>query len=176
VMPYATATYPPSPTTDMRVRFQVVRFHPSDGATVPHPFDAGPGEVIGEPRTADVPVADGSGKKSHTIDFNSHQIVLDINAIKKTGGYQPLPAGISGAPIDRPALTLLLRPDGTVAVHNEADDVSNEVRKDISNNYRHEIEQSTKKRKRGRGTGMGGMMGGMMGSGMPGGGMGAGMR
>jgi hypothetical protein len=176
VMPYAMATNPPGQTTDMKVRFQVVRFHPADGATVPHPFEAGPGDVIGDVRSADVPVADGSGKKSHLIDFNSHQIVLDVNALKKTGGYQQLPTGFTGAPIDRPALTLLLRPDGSVAVHNEADDVANEVRRDIWNNYRYEIEQSSKKRKSRRGTGMSmGMGGSMMGS-MPGGGMGGGMR
>jgi len=179
VMPYATTTNPPGPTTDTQVTFQVVRFHPNDGATVPHNFTVGPGDVIGEPKTADVPVADGSGKKTHTIDFNSHQVVLDINAIKTLNGSQPLPAGFAGPPIDRPALTLLLRPDGSVAVHNEADDVSNEVRRDIWNNYRHEIEQSTKKRKSSRGTGMMGMgmsMGGGMMQGMPGGGMGGGMR
>ena len=40
VMPYATATSPPSPTSDMKVRFQVIRFHPADGVTVPHNFEA----------------------------------------------------------------------------------------------------------------------------------------
>ena len=50
VMPYALATNPPGPASDMKVRFQVIRFHPGDGAIVPHPFDAGPGEVIGDPR------------------------------------------------------------------------------------------------------------------------------
>jgi hypothetical protein len=177
VMPYAIATAAPTPTSDMKARFQVVRFHPADGATVPHNFYAGPGEVIGEPRTDYVPVADGSGKKSHTIDFNSHQIVLDINANKKSNGYQLLPAGFVGPPIDRPALTLVLRHDGSVIVHNEADDISNEVRRDIWNNYAHEIQQSTKKRKSSAGTGMMGMsMGGRMMQSMPGGGMGGGMR
>ena len=76
--------------------------------TVPRHFSAGPGEVIGEPRTAEIPASDGSSKKSSTIDFNSHQIVLDVIANKKTGGYQHLPAGFVGPPIDRPALTLLL--------------------------------------------------------------------
>jgi hypothetical protein len=91
--------------------------------------------------------------------------VLDVFAIKKTGGYQHLPAGFVGPPIARPALALLLRPDGTVALHNEADDESNEVRKDIYANYHHEIDQSGKKRE--RSTGMG-MMGSMMRGGMGG--------
>ena len=124
--------------------------------------------MIGEPRSAEIPVSDGSGKKSKTIDFNSRQILLDIFANKKTNGYQPLPAGFVGPPIPKPALSLVLRPDGSVVLHNEADDEANDVRKDIEVNYKEEIKQSSKKRE--RGTGMG-MMGGMMGGGMMGGGM-----
>jgi hypothetical protein len=169
VMPYARGTDPPNAASDMKVVFQVIRFHPLDGVTVPRNFSASPGEVIGEPRTADVPVSDGSGKKSKTIDFTSHQIVLDVFANKKTGGYQQLPAGFIGAPIVKPALALLLRPDGSVVVHNEADDEANDVRKDIDSNYKHELSQSTKKRERSTGSGMMGMMGMMGGSGMMGG-------
>ena len=169
VMPYARGTDPPNAASDMKVVFQVIRFHPLDGVTVPRNFSASPGEVIGEPRTADVPVSDGSGKKSKTIDFTSHQIVLDVFANKKTGGYQQLPAGFIGAPIVKPALALLLRPDGSVVVHNEADDEANDVRKDIDSNYKHELSQSTKKRERSTGSGMMGMMGMMGGNGMMGG-------
>ena len=49
VMPYASATSPPSAVGDMKVRFQVIRFNPVDGVTVPHRFEASPGEMIGEP-------------------------------------------------------------------------------------------------------------------------------
>jgi hypothetical protein len=171
IMPYATATSPPSQTSDMKVRFQVVRFHPADGVTVPRTFDAAPGEVIGEPRTSDIPASDGTGKKSKVIDFNSRQIVIDVVSNKKTGGYQHLPAGLVGPPVARPALALLLRPDGSVALHNEADDETNEVRRDIDANYHHELDQSTKKRQTSMGMGsMGGMMGRMQGGGMGGGG------
>jgi hypothetical protein len=163
VMPYARGTMPPDASSDMKVQFQVVRFHPLDGVTVPRPFWASPGEVIGEPRTADIPVSDGSGKKSKTIDFTSRQILLDVFANKKTGGYQPLPPGFVGAPIVKPALALVLRPDGSVVVHQEADDEANDVRKDIDSNYKHEISQSTKKRESSAGSGMMGMMG-MMGA------------
>ena len=72
--------------------------------------------------------------------------MLDLIANKKTGGYQHLPAGFIGPPIERPAIALLLRPDGSVAVHNEADDVVNEVRRDIDANYKQEIKESGKKR------------------------------
>jgi len=189
VMPYVKGTSPPIPTSDVKAQFQVVRFNPTDGVTVPHNFEASPGGVIGEPLTAAVPVSDGSGKKSKTIDFSSHQIVLDVYVNKKTSGNQPLPPGFIGPPIDRPALALLLRPDGSVVLHGEADDLANDVRKDIEANYRHEIGQSTRKRSNSVGMGMMGMMGGMggmgrgmggmgrgVGGGMPGGGMGGARR
>jgi len=189
VMPYLTATELPGPATDMPGHFQVIRFNPADGVTVPRNFTAAPGEVIGEPRTAEIPVSDGSGKKSRTIDFNSRQIVLDLYVNKNRRdppplwGKQPLPPGFVGAPIDRPALALLLRAeDGSVVVHSEADDIANDVRKDIKANYDHEIAQSTKERKSSVGMGMMGMMGGSMGGmggmggRMMGGGMGGGPR
>ncbi|MGP0068373.1 MAG: hypothetical protein ACLQGP_32845 [Isosphaeraceae bacterium] len=168
VMPYAVSTLPKNAQSDTKVRFDVVRFHPSDGVTVPYHFDASVGGLIGERRRTDVPVSDGSGKKSEPIDFTTHQLVVDV-----TGGeMQLLPPGFVGTPIERPALTVLLRPDGSVAVHNEAEDLANEVRKDIDSTYRHEIEQSNKKRKNSQGSGYSSMMGGgMMGGGMRGGGM-----
>ena len=163
VMPYAIDTLlpPASPISDNKVRFQVVRFHPSDGVTVPRTYDATVGGLIGEFGRAEVPVSDGSGKKVVPIDFTTHQIVLDLS-----GGGKPLmlPSGIIGPPIDRPALTTLLRPDGSIAVHVQADDEANEVRKDIAANYKHEIDQSSKKRENSQGAGMSGMMPGAMGS------------
>ncbi len=168
VMPYAMDTLLPGalPISDTKVRFQVVRFNPSDGATVPHTFESTVGELIGDFRKDEVPVSDGSGKKSEPIDFTTHQVVLDVS-----GGGKPLllPSGIVGPPITRPTLATLLRPDGSIAVHGQPDDVANEVRKDIEANYRHEIEQSDKKREHSSGSGMSGMMQSMMGSMMSGG-------
>jgi hypothetical protein len=167
VMPYVMGTMQAG-LNRLKIQFDVIRFHPDDGMTIPKRFEAGPGELLGEIRTAPVPVSDGSGQKSHAIDFNSRQIVLDIS-----GGSDPLPPGMLGGPIDRPGLALLLRPDGSVMVHNEADDSVNAVRKDIADNYKHELAMSKKARTPGSGyMGMGGMMGGgMMGGGMMGGGM-----
>jgi hypothetical protein len=177
VMPYVFSTEPPSANSDMKVLFQVIRFRTDDGVTVPRNFPAGPGELIGGPRTAEVPASDGTKTKSATMDFNSRQIVLDLYANKKTRGLQYLPAGFDGSPIDRPVVALLLRKDGSVAVHSEANDVTNEVRKDIEANYNQEIKDSGKERTNSFGAGMRGM-GGMMGAmgGMRGGGMGAGNR
>jgi hypothetical protein len=164
IMPYATGTLAAG-LGRSKIQFEVIRFHPEDGVTIPKTFDAGPGEVLGEPRTAEIPVSDGSGKKTHTVDFNSHQIVLDIS-----GGYDPLPAGFLGGPVERPGLALLLRPDGSVVVHNEAEDLANDVRKDIRANYKHELAMSKQVRKNGAGSGYMGMMGMMGMGGMMGGG------
>jgi hypothetical protein len=168
VEPYAMGTLPPNPRSDTKVFFQVIRFNPGDGWTVPHRFDAGVGEVIGEFRpTTEVPSSDGSGKKREPIDFNSRQIVLDVSG----GGFQNLPAGLVGPSIERPAWAALLRRDGAMAVHNQAEDEFNEVRKDIASNFSHELSESGKKRESSQGSGYAGMMQGMMGGGMMGGGM-----
>jgi hypothetical protein len=175
IMPYVTGTMPPS-LNRLKIQFEVIRFHPEDGVTIPKRFEAGAGELLGDPRTAEIPVSDGSGKKSKTVDFNSHQIVLDVS-----GGFYPLPTGFVGGPIDRPGLALMLRPDGSVVVHNEAEDAANDVRKDIAANYKHELDMSKKVRKNAAGGGYMGMMGmggmgGSMGGGMGGGGRSSGAR
>ncbi len=160
VMPYVVGTIPSSAKSDIKARFQVIRFNLADGVTVPKPFEAEAGEVIGEVRTAETPVSDGSGKKTKSIDFNTRQIVLDVSG----GGYQALPTGMVGPSFERPVLSVLLRPDGSVVVHNEAEDVPNEVRKDIEANYKYELSLSDKDRKKNStGSGMMSMMQMMMG-------------
>jgi hypothetical protein len=144
----------------MKVKFDVVRFHPDDGVTIPKVFNAGPGEILGEPSTAPIPTSDGKGQKAKTVDFNSRQVVLDVE-----GGFLMLPQGFVGPPIERPALALLLRPDGSAVIHNQADDVPNEFRKDVRATYKHELDQSSKERQNSMGAGYAGMMGMMMGRG-----------
>jgi hypothetical protein len=177
VEPYVMGSLDPNPRSNRKVRFQVVRFNLGDGWTIPNNFEASPGEVIGELKTRQIPASDGSGAKSKPVDFSSRQIMLDVYmpgqapATPDPSGYQQLPSGIVGTPIERPALAVVLRPNGTIVVHNQADDVANEFRSDIDSNYRRELAASTKKRE--PTMGMGGMMGSMMG-GM--GGMMGGMR
>jgi len=166
VTAYAMGTLPAGAKSDMKVVFQVVKFNPEDGVTVPRNFEAGPGEIIGEVRTADVPVSDGTGKQSKSIDFKSHQLVIDVD-----GGFQPLPTDFPGGVINRPALAVLLRGDGAVIVRDEADDRVDEVRRDLDANYKREIKESDKI----RANSMGGAYGEMMGSGMMGPGMMPGM-
>ena len=119
-----------------------------------HKFTASPGEIIGEVSSADIPTSEGTGKKSNRLISTPTQIVLDT-----VGGQQPLPSGFAGGSIDRPALTLLLRPDGSVMARSEPEDFSNDIRKDIKRNYTREIRSSNKKRKSSMGSGYGSMMG-----------------
>jgi hypothetical protein len=163
VSAYAMGVLPANAKSDMKVQFQVIRFNPDDGVTVPSNFEAQPGDIIGEPMRRDVPVSDGTGKKSKLIDFTTRQLVLDAD-----GGWQAMPQGLPGGGLPRPATALLLRPDGGVMVREEADDRLDEVRKDIDSNYKREIKESDKERENGMGSGYGGMMGyggmgGMMG-------------
>ena len=153
-----------------QVQFQVARWTPEDGVTVVRNFTAGPGEVIGEPKSASIPVSDGSGAKNKPVDFNSHRVVIDT-----AGGPRPIAqVGATGAPLDVPAVTLLLKSDGSVVVRSQVDDYPDTVRKDIAENYSRELKDSGKKRENsfGMGMGMGGMGGyggmGGMGGGMPG--------
>jgi hypothetical protein len=168
VSAYAMGVLPGGAKSDMKVVFQVIKFNPTDGVTVPQNFEAAPGEIIGEPLRRDVPVSDGTGKKTKLIDFNTRQLVLDVD-----GGWQPMPTGFAGGGLPRPATALLLRSDGAVIVRDEADDRIDAVRKDIDSNYKREIKESSKERTSSMGGGYGGMMGSMMG-GM--GGMGGGRR
>src|SRR5271157_3557673 len=156
VSAFAMGTLPDA-KSDLKVNFQVVRFEEQNGVTIPRKFAASPGEVIGEVSSADIPTSEGTGKKIKPVDFNTHQIVLDA-----AGGQQPLPSGFAGGALDRPALTLLLRPDGSVLARSQAEDVNNEVRKDMERNYAREIKDSNKKRENSMGSGYGGMMGSMM--------------
>jgi hypothetical protein len=165
VTAYAMGTLPATPKSEMKVVFQVVKFNPEDGMTLPRNFEASPGEIIGDPRSAPIPTSDGTGQKSKIVDFNSHLIVLDV-----AGGYKPLPTDFPGNVIAQPAVALLLRPDGAVELRDEAEDRPDEVRKDVESNYKRELKDSDKIRS----NSMGGGYGGMMGSGMMGG-MGSGM-
>jgi len=98
-------------------------------------------DIIGEYALADIPTSEGTGVKKERIDFNSHQVVLDA-----MGGSKAVPPEIDNSKFDVPALSLVVRNDGTVVVRNQALDQTDEVRKSIDENYKREKEESTKKR------------------------------
>jgi len=150
VSAYALSKAPPSRRED-QVSFQVAFWDPVSGHTVTRTDQAGPGELIGESATTDFPSSDGTGKKARPVDFNSHQVVLDTMG----GPLPPSPAVKATAPFEMPALALVVRPDGAVAVHSQPADVLDDVRKDMDGSYKKALRQSTRRRER---TGMMGMM------------------
>ncbi|WP_165224473.1 hypothetical protein [Aquisphaera insulae] len=164
VSPYAMGTMPTGPRSDLKVNFQVVRFDEADGVTVPHRFASSPGELIGETSSVDIPTSEGTGAKAKRIDFNTRSIVLDTS-----GGLQALPNGFTGGAVERPALALVLRSDGSVTARLQLDDENDEMRKDIEKNYAKEVKDSNKKRESSMGSSYGGMMGGYPGMGGMGG-------
>jgi len=162
VTSYAVRKTPSADPGSEQVQFQVTRWNPEDGFTIVRTFDAAPGEIIGETRTAQVPATDGTAAKNKNIDFNSRQLVLDA-----MGGEQPIPAipGLGGSRYEVPAVSLVVNPDGTVVVRNQARDLHDEVRKDTATNYTRELKESgqdreKKRRRRPKGPMMGGRGGG----------------
>ncbi|MEA2500605.1 MAG: hypothetical protein QOD01_716, partial [Actinomycetota bacterium] len=110
-------------------------------------FSASPGEIIGEVKSADLPILDAAGKKpqSMRVNFNSHQLVLDV-----MGGNLPMPVPPLGPNLGSqfaaPGMAFVVRRDGSVAVRSQASDVSDQVRKDIVDNYIRTLKDLEKKR------------------------------
>ena len=147
---YAMKKSPPGVKRADMVSFQVVKWDPTDGVTVYRDMEFGPGQIVGEARSTPIPSSEGTGPTRRTIDYNSHQILLD-----ESGGDQPLSQVGVGGKLDVPALSLLLRKDGTVMLRNEAFDKTDPVRQDIFDNYKREIDESNKARQSSNGMMMG---------------------
>ncbi|HWE40506.1 MAG TPA: hypothetical protein VG406_28420 [Isosphaeraceae bacterium] len=149
---------------DDQVTFQVVRFDPHSGYTLTRNDEAGPGELIGQYMSAQVPSSEGKGgPKQESIDFNSHRVVLDT-----MGGFMPAPKSIGAtAPFEEPAVSMILRQDGSVAMRSQPQDITDAVREQMEKDYQRALKDSGKKRTRRRGrSGMPGMMGGSSSSSM----------
>jgi len=151
-MPPDVATYainkePYLPKKLDQVLFEVARWTPNSGVTVVRKFPAAPGEIIGEYTSAPIP-SSSTGTltvKSERVDFNSHQIVLDV-----MGGDQPIPplGPGTGGRLMMPAVSLVMRPDGTVVVRSQARDLHDQVRKDMADNYTRELKAAEEEKKK----------------------------
>ncbi len=153
VATYALSREPTVPRKLDQVSFEVARWTPEDGVTIVKRFPAAPGELIGEVSSVQVPIADGDTKKlvSRKTDFNSHQVVLDV-----MGGDQPIPplGPGTGGRLAVPALSLVVRRDGAVVIRNQANDLHDQVRKDMADNFFRDLrtaEEEKKKKKKGGG-------------------------
>ena len=135
----------PNPRRDDLVSFQVVRWDPQTGQTLIKTDEAGPGDLVGEYGSVQMPSSEGGGPKPVNIDFNSRAIVLDTD-----GGRDMIPdVGVERNQFTVPAMALLVEPDGSVVVRNQARDQADDVRQDMESNYRQAIEESGKPRKGG---------------------------
>jgi hypothetical protein len=161
VATYALARELAVPRKLDQVKFEVARWAPESGVTVVKPFSAAPGEIIGELARVQVPITDETGKKLPRltpVDFNSHQVVLDV-----MGGNQPIPPlgpGTAGQ-LTVPALALVVRRDGAVVIRSQVNDIHDQVRKDMADNFVRELkaaEEEKKKKDRPGATGSTGSM------------------
>jgi hypothetical protein len=106
---------------DDLVQFVVVRWEPETGVTVAlKSTNAAPGQIIGEPTNRLVPDLKEHKQKTASVDFTSRRLLVDT-----AGGprkVDPLKVGV--AEFDAPAQALMLRPDGTLVLRDEASDVT----------------------------------------------------
>jgi hypothetical protein len=148
VATYALAKEPNVPRKLEQVNFEVARWTPESGVTVVKRFPAAPGELIGELSSVAVPITDEAGKKlpqTRRVDFNSHQFVLDV-----MGGDQPIPplGPGTGGRLSVPALALVVRRDGAVVIRSQANDVHDQVRKDMADNFARELKAAEDEKKK----------------------------
>ena len=153
-LPADVAAYAMAPEQAARrddlVNFQVIKWDAGTGQTVCKYDGAGPGELVGELGSIQMPSSEGGGAKPASIDFNSRAIVLDT-----FGGSRKLPdIGLDRNQFVVPAVALLVEPDGSVVVRSQAHDISDGVRKDMESNYNQAIADSGKKREVGSGSRM----------------------
>ena len=149
VAAYAQAPQPTSRRDDI-VRFQVIKWDNASGETLVKDDGAGPGELIGDFGPTPVPSSEGKGQSSASIDFNSRAIVLD-----SYGGAKRLPdIGVDRNQFIIPAMAMIIEPDGSVVIRDQARDRSDEVREDMESNYNQAIADSGKIREKGKGSRM----------------------
>ena len=151
-LPADVAAYAMAPEQAVRrgdlVNFQVIKFDPKTGQTVIKNDGAGPGELVGELGTIQVPSSEGKGPLPETIDFNSRAIVLDT-----VGGAQRLPdIGLERNQFVVPAIAAIIEPDGSVVIRDQAIDRADDVRDDMEANYKQAIADSGETRKAGSGS------------------------
>jgi hypothetical protein len=144
VAAYAQAPEPATRRDDL-VMFQVIKWDAKTGQTVIKNDGAAPGELIGVFGSTQVPTSDGSGPKPDNIDFNSRSIVLDT-----FGGSHKLPdIGLDRNQFIIPALAMVVEPDGSVVIRDQAEDKIDDVRDDMESNYKQALADSSKTREAG---------------------------
>jgi hypothetical protein len=141
VAAYAQAPEPARRRDDL-VNFQVIKWDSVTGQTVVKNDDAGPGELIGENGSIQMPSSEGKGPEAKTIDFNSRAIVLDT-----FGGPHRLPdIGLDRNQFMVPAVAMIVEPDGAVVIRDQAMDRADDVRDNMESGYKQALADSKSKR------------------------------
>lgn len=142
--------------------FGVVRWKDDDGLTVVKTFDKFPGQVVGEVAPAYIPDPAGKKEISKSIDFTSHQVLLD----SITGGRSLASILNVSKTFDAPALALLVRVDGSLVLRDEASDAHSGEYGELEDIHK-QSRESVKAVKPAPAAGAMGGMGAMRGGGQP---------
>ncbi|MBX6316773.1 MAG: hypothetical protein IRY99_28245, partial [Isosphaeraceae bacterium] len=135
-IPADISTYALEMLPDGQMRFRVVKWDPETGLTVYKQFPQKPGDIIGERSGVQIPdETKDKGLKSKTEDFTSRQLIVDAR-----GGDRPLDKIGLTAKLSAPALALIVRPDGTLVLRDQARDADNPEMAEMKDIYDQVIE------------------------------------
>lgn len=105
---------------DDLVSFEMVRWEPESGLTIAKSQFAAPGQIIGGQDYSDVPDLEKSETHRARVDFTSYRVLVDT-----LGGPRPInQLKVGSNRYDAPAIALMLRPDGTLVLRDEAGDAT----------------------------------------------------
>ncbi len=124
-----------------QVQFDVIAWNPESGVTAHKTFTAAPGEFIGEPSSVRVRIEGKEDTETQSINFNSRQLIFDTLGGKFSTGA----VGVTGI-FDVPAVAAVLRPDGSIAVRNQARDQGDEQLAFMKESYRLSISDEVNKK------------------------------
>lgn len=139
------------------VVFDVAAWDRNTGSLVVSTFPTAPGEFVGRTAQREVAVEGEDRPVNKVINLQSRQLVLDT-----MGGQKPVQNLGLPSTFELPAVVAVLRPDGTIALHNQSNDATDEQLLFMRESYRLSISNELNKKNRGNDIGM--MYGGMMGS------------
>jgi hypothetical protein len=101
---------------------------------------AAPGQIVGEPTNRPVPDLKEHKQKTTQVDFTSRRVLVDTSGGPRK--VDPLKVGV--AEFDAPAQALMLRPDGTLILHDEATDATDGEMQELVSIYDQTLEDVEK--------------------------------
>lgn len=161
----------PDPRGD-KIEFRIAKWLSEDGQVVVKPISYSAGQILGERNESVSIPTDGEGVKLEKKDLTSHQLVVDTDG----GTKAVVSLGIGGGDLEIPAQALILRPDGSIMLRNQARDAADQEARDVFNANKIALADSKKKREPGMYSSGGYDPGGEGGGGMMAPGMGGGRR